>query len=337
MIKVEHLSKSFGDLKVLDDVSIDYRPGICNMVIGASGSGKTVFLKTLIGLIQPDAGSVSYNGKDLMAMGFREKTRFRQKIGVLFQNSALFDFATVLENVMFPMDFFTDWSRSEKKDKAEYCLERVNVKDAENKYPNELSGGMQKRVGIARAIALDPAYLFCDEPNSGLDPYTSILIDQLVSELTKELGMTTVINTHDMNSILEIGDNIGFLYGGKMIWKGDRHSIFHTYGMQGTQAVRLRQFPRTQHNRARRGIQGLISCTKRDIFRRKTQKKVTQAFLRHPLSMPTRQPLSKNAAVLHRIHDYSAFFSSAGVSAGTSGAASTGASAAVSATGAAGA
>ena len=236
MIKVEHLSKSFGDLKVLDDVSIDYRPGICNMVIGASGSGKTVFLKTLIGLIQPDAGSVSYNGKDLMAMGFREKTRFRQKIGVLFQNSALFDFATVLENVTFPMDFFTDWSRSEKKDKAEYCLERVNVKDAENKYPNELSGGMQKRVGIARAIALDPAYLFCDEPNSGLDPYTSILIDQLVSELTKELGMTTVINTHDMNSILEIGDNIGFLYGGKMIWKGDRHSIFHT------ECKELRQF-----------------------------------------------------------------------------------------------
>ena len=228
MIKVEHLTKSFGTLKVLDDISIDYRPGICNMVIGASGSGKTVFLKTLIGLIAPDAGSVSFNGQDIMSMSFEEKKMMRQHIGVLFQSSALFDFATVLENVMFPMDFFTDWSRAEKKERAEYCLERVNVRDAGSKYPSELSGGMQKRVGIARAIALEPKYLFCDEPNSGLDPYTSILIDQLVSELTKEYGMTTVINTHDMNSILEIGDNIGFLYGGKMLWKGDRHTIFHT-------------------------------------------------------------------------------------------------------------
>ena len=228
MIKVEHLTKSFGTLKVLDDISIDYRPGICNMVIGASGSGKTVFLKTLIGLIAPDAGSVSFNGQDIMSMSFEEKKMMRQHIGVLFQSSALFDFATVLENVMFPMDFFTDWSRAEKKERAEYCLERVNVRDAGSKYPSELSGGMQKRVGIARAIALEPKYLFCDEPNSGLDPYTSILIDQLVSELTKEYGMTTVINTHDMNSILEIGDNIGFLYGGKMLWKGDRHTIFRT-------------------------------------------------------------------------------------------------------------
>lgn len=228
MIKVEHLCKSFDGVQVLKDVSIEYRPGICNMIIGASGSGKTVFLKTLIGLLEPDSGTVSYDGRDITAMKYLERKRFRQDIGVLFQNSALFDFATVMENVMFPMDFFTDWSPAEKKERAAYCLERVNVADAASKYPDELSGGMQKRVGIARAIALNPKYLFCDEPNSGLDPYTSILIDQLISGLTRELGMTTVINTHDMNSILEIGDNIGFISSGELLWTGDRKSLFKT-------------------------------------------------------------------------------------------------------------
>ena len=161
-------------------------------------------------------------------MGYEERKLLRQKIGILFQGSALFDFATVIENVMFPMEFFTDWSPAQRRERARYCLEKVNVIGSDDKYPNELSGGMQKRVGIARAIALNPEYLFCDEPNSGLDPYTSILIDRLISDLTKEFNMTTVVNTHDMNSILEIGDKIGFISKGSLLWQGDRHSILHT-------------------------------------------------------------------------------------------------------------
>ena len=228
MIKIEHLNKSFSDNHVLKDISIEYRKGVCNMIIGASGSGKTVLLKTIIGLLTPDSGSVTFDGKDISAMPYAEKKRFRQNIGVLFQNSALFDFATVLENVMFPMDFFTDWSRARKIERAKFCLDRVNVKDADDRYPSELSGGMQKRVGIARAIALNPDFLFCDEPNSGLDPYTSSLIDKLIHGITEEYNITTVINTHDMNSMLEIGDNIEFIYDGTILWKGDRHTILET-------------------------------------------------------------------------------------------------------------
>lgn len=225
MIKVEHLNKSFGDVQILKDVSVEYEAGKCNMIIGASGSGKTVLLKNLIGLLEPDSGEIFYNDKVLTSMSYKEKMDVRKDIGVLFQGSALFDFATVLENVMFPMEFFTDWSRSQRRERAQFCLEKVNVIGSDKKYPNELSGGMQKRVGIARAIALNPSYLFCDEPNSGLDPYTSILIDQLIHDLTKEFNMTTIVNTHDINSILEIGDKIGFLYKGQMLWQGDRHSI----------------------------------------------------------------------------------------------------------------
>lgn len=225
MIKVEHLNKSFGDVQILKDVSVEYEAGKCNMIIGASGSGKTVLLKNLIGLLEPDSGEISYNEKILTSMSYKEKMDIRKDIGVLFQGSALFDFATVLENVMFPMEFFTDWSLSQRRERAQFCLEKVNVIGSDKKYPNELSGGMQKRVGIARAIALNPSYLFCDEPNSGLDPYTSILIDQLIHDLTKEFNMTTIVNTHDINSILEIGDKIGFLYKGQMLWQGDRHSI----------------------------------------------------------------------------------------------------------------
>lgn len=228
MIKVENLYKSFDGVQVLKDINVSYEPGKCNMIIGASGSGKTVLLKNLIGLMTPDSGEISYGDRKLSSMTEEEKRALHQKIGILFQGSALFDFATVLENVMFPMEFFTDWSYAQRKERAQYCLERVNVIGSDNKYPNELSGGMQKRVGIARAIALNPEYLFCDEPNSGLDPYTSILIDRLISDLTKEFNMTTVVNTHDMNSILEIGDKIGFISGGSLLWQGDRHTILQT-------------------------------------------------------------------------------------------------------------
>lgn len=225
MIKVENLSKSFDGVQVLKNINVVYEPGKCNMIIGASGSGKTVFLKNLIGLMEPDNGDISYGDVKLSQMSDKEKMELRQNIGILFQGSALFDFATVIENVMFPMQFFTDWSKAQMKERAQYCLEKVNVIGSDSKYPNELSGGMQKRVGIARAIALNPSYLFCDEPNSGLDPYTSILIDRLISDLTKEFNMTTVVNTHDMNSILEIGDKIGFIHEGELLWQGDKKKI----------------------------------------------------------------------------------------------------------------
>lgn len=228
MIKVENLYKGFDGAPVLKGIDVVYEPGKCNMIIGASGSGKTVLLKNLIGLLEPDSGDISYGDRKLSSMSDQEKRMLRKDIGVLFQGSALFDFATVLENVMFPMEFFTEWSFAERKERAQYCLEKVNIIGSDNKYPNELSGGMQKRVGIARAIALSPSYLFCDEPNSGLDPYTSILIDELISNLTQEFNMTTVVNTHDMNSILEIGDKIAFMYQGSLLWQGDRNTILHT-------------------------------------------------------------------------------------------------------------
>lgn len=235
MITVKNLKKSFDGKAVLNDVSMSFRPGQCNMLIGASGSGKTVLLNMLIGLSEPDSGEIWYDDEEFTRMSSAEKKLLHQKIGVLFQGSALFDFRTVLGNVMFPMDFLTDWSESEKRDRARYLLDKVNVKDSEDKYPDELSGGMQKRVGIARAIALNPSYLFCDEPNSGLDPQTSIVIDQLISSLTKEFGITTIMNTHDMNSILEIGDNIGFLYRGTILWEGDKHSILSSDCQQLTE------------------------------------------------------------------------------------------------------
>ena len=228
MIKVEHLHKGFDGVPVLKDINVTYETGKCNMIIGKSGSGKTVLLKCLIGLLEPDSGDILYGDQGLSGMNYAQKKTLRQKIGILFQGSALFDFATVLENVMFPMDFFTDWSRAHKIERARFCLDRVNVVNSDDKYPNELSGGMQKRVGIARAIALNPQFLFCDEPNSGLDPYTSILIDQLISGLTREFNITTVVNTHDINSILEIGDRIAFIHEGNMLWQGDKNSILDT-------------------------------------------------------------------------------------------------------------
>ncbi|MFA5712871.1 MAG: ATP-binding cassette domain-containing protein [Bacteroidales bacterium] len=225
MIKVIDLNKRFGEKEVLKGVSIEYTPGECSLIIGASGSGKTVLLKSLVGLHQIDSGEIWYGNIEWSALSFKEKKSIRKEIGMLFQGSALFDFATVEENIRFPMDFFTDWSDSEKRKRVDFCLERVNLKGVNTLLPSELSGGMQKRVGIARAIALNPKYLFCDEPNSGLDPQTSILIDQLISEITKEYNITTVINTHDMNSVMAIGDRVGFIHQGELLWEGDKEQV----------------------------------------------------------------------------------------------------------------
>ncbi len=225
MITVKNLNKSFGENHVLKNISVTYTPGQCSLIIGASGSGKTVLLKSIVGLHEPDSGEIWYDKTLFTALGVKDKRNIRKEIGMLFQGSALFDFATVEENVKFPMDFFTDWSREEKEERLNFCLKRVNLENVNNLYPNELSGGMQKRVGIARAIALNPKYLFCDEPNSGLDPQTSILIDKLIQEITQEYGITTVINTHDMNSVMEIGDKLCFIYKGELLWEGSKDDI----------------------------------------------------------------------------------------------------------------
>lgn len=228
MIKVKNLYKEFDGREVLKDISIEYKPGQCSLIIGASGSGKTVLLKCLVGLFEPEEGEIWYDDQLFTSMNIAGKKALRQKIGMLFQGSALFDFATVEENVMFPMEFFTDWSKEQMLDRANFCLNRVNLINANKKFPSELSGGMQKRVGIARAIALNPRFLFCDEPNSGLDPTTSILIDRLIQEITQEYNITTVINTHDMNSVMEIGDKIAFIHKGNKIWEGGNKDILHT-------------------------------------------------------------------------------------------------------------
>ena len=225
MITVKNLYKEFDGKPILENVSIQYQPGECSLIIGASGSGKTVLLKNIVGLHTPDSGEIWYDDKLFTQMNPKQKKELRKEIGMLFQGSALFDFATVEENIMFPMDFFTDWSQEEKLERANFCLKRVNLVNANKKMPSELSGGMQKRVGIARAIALNPKYLFCDEPNSGLDPTTSILIDRLIQEITQEYKITTVINTHDMNSVMEIGDKIGFIYKGHKLWEGSNKEI----------------------------------------------------------------------------------------------------------------
>lgn len=227
MITVKNLCKEFDGKAVLKGISITYSPGECSLIIGASGSGKTVLLKSLVGLHEPSSGEIWYDNQLFTAMVLKGKKELRKQIGMLFQGSALFDFATVEENVMFPMDFFTDWSQEEKLERANFCLKRVNLINANKKLPAELSGGMQKRVGIARAIALNPKYLFCDEPNSGLDPSTSILIDQLIQEITQEYKITTVVNTHDMNSVMEIGDKIGFIHNGYKLWEGSNKEILH--------------------------------------------------------------------------------------------------------------
>ena len=228
MIEVKNLYKSFGDQSVLNDINCRFEDGKNNLIIGMSGSGKTVLLKCLISLHRPELGEIFYDGRDLLKLSRKELILLRQEIGVLFQGSALFDSMTVAENVMFPLRMFGNMIAKEREERMKLCLERVNLPTALDKYPSELSGGMQKRVAIARAIALNPKYLFCDEPNSGLDPQTSILIDQLIDDITKEYDITTVVNTHDMNSVLGIGDNITFLYKGKVEWKGNKDNILFT-------------------------------------------------------------------------------------------------------------
>ncbi|MCB0763279.1 MAG: ATP-binding cassette domain-containing protein [Flavobacteriales bacterium] len=228
MIEVKDLSKRFGEVQVLTDISAQFYKGKVNQIIGKSGSGKSVLAKCIVGLHKPEKGQVLYEGHSFHEMTRDEQREIRQRIGMLFQGSALFDSLTVLQNVMFPLQMFAQLSKSEIEERAHVCLKRVNILDKDGLYPAELSGGMQKRVGIARAIAMTPEYLFVDEPNSGLDPQTSILIDDLIKELTEEFNTTTIVITHDMNSVMETGENIIFIHKGRKWWQGDRDQILNS-------------------------------------------------------------------------------------------------------------
>lgn len=228
MIEIKDIHKSFGDNEVLKGISGKFEPGVTNLIIGGSGSGKTTLLKCMIGLHHPEKGSVEYDGRDFTQLNTEERIEIRKEIGMLFQGSALFDSMTVEENIIFPLNMFTDQSKAEKLDRVNFCLERVNLEGKNKLFPAELSGGMKKRVGIARAIAMNPKYLFCDEPNSGLDPKTSIVIDELIKEITEEYNTTTIVVTHDMNSVMGIGDYIMFLYEGKKFWEGSNKEIAKT-------------------------------------------------------------------------------------------------------------
>ena len=227
MIKAEHISKSFDGRAVLDDISVTFDTGKTNLIIGRSGSGKTVLLKSLVGLHAVDSGAIYYDDICYTSLGFKERKAIRKDIGMIFQGGALLDSSTVVENVKLPLDLFTSRSEAEKMERVKFCLDRVKLTGADRLYPSELSGGMIKRVAIARAIVLNPRYLFCDEPNSGLDPQTSIVIDNLIRDITEEYSMTTIINTHDMNSVMEIGEKIVFIYEGNKWWEGSKHDILH--------------------------------------------------------------------------------------------------------------
>lgn len=228
MIEINSLYKSFEDKDVLKGINAVFENGKTNLIIGQSGSGKTVLMKCIVGLLQPTNGNILYDGRNYMSMGKKEKRLIRREMGMIFQSAALFDSMSVLENVMFPLDMFSDDPLDKRIERARFCLERVNLLEAQKKYPGEISGGMQKRVAIARAIALKPKYLFCDEPNSGLDPKTSIVIDELIHDITEEFNMTTIINTHDMNSVMGIGDNIVYLCEGVKEWQGNKSEIMQS-------------------------------------------------------------------------------------------------------------
>lgn len=228
MIEVKNIHKTFGDNHILKDVSFTFQSGKTNLVIGASGSGKTTLIKCMVGLHNPDSGSILFNESSFDNLDKKERRELRKEIGMLFQGGALFDYLTVEENIAFPLNMFTVMSDEEKKDRVNFCLKRVNLNNANTLFPAELSGGMMKRVAIARAISMKPKYLFCDEPNSGLDPQTAIIIDNLIQEITQEYNITTVVNTHDMNSVMEIGDNIGFIHQGQLAWQGDKDSIINS-------------------------------------------------------------------------------------------------------------
>lgn len=244
MIDVKDLRKSFNDKSIINGVSVQLHPGMCNLIIGTSGSGKSVFTKCLVGLFQPDSGQILYDGKDFTSMSPEEKKEIRKEIGMLFQGSALFSSMTVEENVVFPLDMFTDWPTRKKLERVNEVLERVNLVGANKKYPAELSGGMMKRVGIARAIVLNPKYLFVDEPNSGLDPQTSGLIDQLIKEITEEYNITTIVVTHDMNSVMEIGDHIIYLYQGEKEWEGNKKEIIFSKNQRLNEFIFASEFLR---------------------------------------------------------------------------------------------
>lgn len=225
MIQIARVNKYFGDTPVLQDIDASFEPGKTNLIIGQSGSGKTVLLKCIIGLIDISSGEIFYNNRNVSQMSEKEKKRLRQEMGVVFQGGALFDSMTVEQNILFPLNMFTRKTKLEKQKQVDFCLDRVNLQKANHLSPSEISGGMRKRVSIARAIALNPPYLFCDEPNSGLDPKTSILIDQLIREITRDFQMTTIVNTHDMNSVMEIGETIIFLDAGKLAWHGSNDEV----------------------------------------------------------------------------------------------------------------
>jgi len=227
MIQLEDIHKSFDGKEVLKGISTVFETGKTNLIIGQSGSGKTVLLKCVIGLLEPDSGDIVYDNRHLAAMGKKERTFLRSELGMLFQGSALFDSMTIQDNVLFPLRMFSELSDSDQVKRAKYCLDRVGLKEAYSLFPAEISGGMQKRAAIARAITLNPKYLFCDEPNSGLDPLTSIKIDELIMDITQEYEMTTVINTHDMNSVVTMGENIIFIHQGEKEWEGSKDDLFH--------------------------------------------------------------------------------------------------------------
>ena len=228
MIELKSLYKSFEDKDVLIDINARFENGKTNLIIGQSGSGKTVLMKSIVGLLTPERGEILYDGRNFLSMNKKEKKSLRREMGMIFQSAALFDSLSVLENVMFPLDMFSNDTYRDRIRRARFCLDRVNLIDAQDKFPGEISGGMQKRVAIARAIALNPQYLFCDEPNSGLDPKTSLVIDALIHDITTEYNMTTIINTHDMNSVLGIGDSIIFIHEGHKEWEGTKDEVFTT-------------------------------------------------------------------------------------------------------------